>query len=139
MFISSITASAIDTSAAYSDFHDNPYLRCRPATSTPELREIKTGANTDDVHTNYMIITKIVNYCDFTLKFVVFIEVRDTGGNTMFLQWHTGELNSSSQSELGMWWRLAQPGTYELRTFAISNFTSPEILTQVKIGEGVAF
>jgi len=78
-----------------------------------------------------------VNGEDFEKPFVIIIEARDTTGVTSYLQFQIGRLSAQGISDVGVSWLPEKAGTYELRAFAISNFTNPIILTDVRTGEGI--
>lgn len=75
------------------------------------------------------IVLNATNNNDTIQPFVMVLEVRDNDGTTLFLEFLLGTLNPNSSSELGASWTVLHPGDYEVRSFAISNFTKPEILS----------
>lgn len=100
----------------------------------PELKDLRTNPASDFRSPYRMITTEITNNEDYDIPLVVFLEIRDTNGLTLYLVYHILEVNASGRSEVGSSWQLPQEqGDYELRTFAISNFTKPEILTGVNM------
>ena len=79
-----------------------------------------------------MITTKITNNEDYDIPLVVFLEISDTDGASLYLAFHILAVNAGGRSEVASLWRLPhEQGEYELRTFAISNFTRPDVLTPV--------
>jgi hypothetical protein len=66
------------------------------------------------------------------LPFITIIEVRNSDGTTVFLEFNMGTLNGNTPSEVGVVWQPTDAGQYELRVFAISNFKNPEILSGVQ-------
>jgi len=105
--------------------------------SDPVLKDISRH---DTIGTAKFITTTIVNGEDFEKPFVIIIEARDTTGVTTYLQFQIGILSArgiSGISDVGVSWLPEKPGKYELRAFAISNFTNPQILTDVRTGEGI--
>lgn len=69
----------------------------------------------------------------------VIIEVRDSNGVTILLNWQSGVVGAGSQKSVGVSWTPEYAGDYEIRTFVISSLDSPRILSlvsssQVKIG-----
>jgi hypothetical protein len=82
----------------------------------------------------YLVLTTgLTNNYDYDLQFVILLEVRDSDGVTQLLESHSGSMAGNGRTEVGSLWRFPQDsGQYELRAFAISNFTNPTILTEVK-------
>lgn len=82
----------------------------------------------------YLVLTtSLTNNYDYDLQFVILLEVRDSDGVTQLLESHSGSVAGNGRTEVGSLWRFPQEsGQYELRAFAISNFTMPMILTEVK-------
>jgi hypothetical protein len=78
-----------------------------------------------------MMSTMFINNDDKPVQFVVFLEIRDSAGVTVFLQFHIGAVEGRfghNTREMASSWQPEKAGEYELRTFAISNFTNPEVL-----------
>ena len=73
----------------------------------------------------------ITNDGDHTQQFVELVEVRDSDGVTVFLAWQSGTLDPNGQTQIGISWIPERPGDYAARTFAISNFDNPQVLSQV--------
>jgi hypothetical protein len=90
-----------------------------------ELSEVCSGAQA-------IVTTVLSNTIDDSLPFVQIIEVRDASGVTQKLDFQTGTLSAGGQSEVGSSWTPDQPGSYSLRTFAISNLNNPQVLSEVK-------
>jgi hypothetical protein len=63
----------------------------------------------------------------------MFYEVRDATGSTVFLEFHIGTLNPDSSSEMGTSFQPSSFGRYEVMSFAISNFTKPDILSSLSV------
>jgi hypothetical protein len=64
--------------------------------------------------------------------FVLFLEARDKKGVTIFLQYHTGVMNAGSHADFASSWHSNKELVrYDIRAFAISNFTRPAVLTEV--------
>jgi hypothetical protein len=72
------------------------------------------------------------NSMDDPVPFVAIIESRDGSGVTQLLGFSTGSIEDGSQSETGISWTPQEAGSYQLRTFLISGFEDPEILTGVR-------
>jgi len=64
------------------------------------------------------------------LNYTIIIEVRNSDGVTEALEHGSGVLDDS-QKEVWAPWTIEHPGTFELRTFAISGFNAPLVLSQV--------
>jgi hypothetical protein len=79
-------------------------------------------------HTRFIVLNA-TNNNDAEQQFTMLIEIRDKNGSTLFLDFLVGTLNPNSSSEMGISWTVLYPGDYEVRSFAISNFTKPEILS----------
>jgi hypothetical protein len=99
--------------------------------SSPEIRAPSSSQYAPTYGAQRMITTTLNSMYDSDLQFVVFIEVRDSNGVTIFLQYHASTLKGPGHTELGSSWLAPDNGTYEIRVFAISNFTRPEVLTSV--------
>ncbi|MGH9877871.1 MAG: cupredoxin domain-containing protein [Nitrososphaera sp.] len=65
-------------------------------------------------------------------SFVAILEVRNSHGITETLGWQAGQLGPPDDSvEIGLDWVPVRDGEYELRTFGISSFENPEVLSNV--------
>lgn len=70
------------------------------------------------------------------------VEVRDSNGVTILLDLQSRIINAGNRMEVGIPWTPQQVGRYELRTFAISSFENPRILSptsssEVSIAQGI--
>jgi hypothetical protein len=65
------------------------------------------------------------------VPFVAIMEVRDADGVTVSLGWQTGDVHPSSKIGVGMSWIPRDPGTYDIRTFLVSDLLSPVVLSPV--------
>jgi len=84
----------------------------------------------------YLASVTFQNHCESTTSIVGFIEVRDSTGITLALESKTGSwVNSTgwrfSDLHMGIYWVPETPGRYEIRSFAVSNFTTPVVLSDV--------
>lgn len=69
--------------------------------------------------------------CD-SVPYVLILEVRNKDGITTFLQWQNGTIGPYGESyPMRFYWQPTETGSYEVRNYAISNFTRPEILASV--------
>ena len=65
------------------------------------------------------------------------IESRDESGTTQLLGFSFGSIEDGSQSETGISWTPEKAGDYQLRTFLISGFENPQVLTVVRTSDVV--
>jgi hypothetical protein len=63
------------------------------------------------------------------------MEARDGNGITTLLEFQLGTVRSNDFIEVGMSWRPAEEGNYQLRTFLISGFERPEIISGVRTSD----
>jgi hypothetical protein len=120
---------------AYTGFHENE--PCRVGITKPELNDPIWVTLVDRrIMKSVAISATLLNNCDHDIPFTAITEVRNEEGVTVFLQSQTGILIDSGYSEVNIPWQPTEPCMCELRAFAISNFTSPQILTQVSSGLG---
>jgi len=98
----------------------------------PELKDADgnfiSSAHLDDP---VLISTIFANCTDEEIPFTVVIEVRDEDDVTLYLQFQSGRLDAKADSELSLAWTPEKPGKYELRTFALSDLTLPQIYSQI--------
>lgn len=72
------------------------------------------------------------NIGDKDWDLIAIIEVRDADGVTKYIAWQSGTVKLDGQMEIGVSWIPEHAGTYQLRTFAITNnWEQPQVLTQV--------
>ena len=104
--------------------------------SVPVMRDA-SGNNLSSASIGQLVVisTTIVNNRDAEMPFVAFIEVRDGKGVTVYLQWQMGTMNPDGQSEVGLSWVPESAGTYQFRTFFISDLLDPQILSPIASGE----
>jgi hypothetical protein len=100
--------------------------------STPALADI-TGATITEVTTGQQVVltTNVKNNDDQSRPFVAIVEVRDADGITQMLQWQTGTMAANGDAGVGISWVPENAGTYEVRTFVISNLQNPQVLSEV--------
>jgi hypothetical protein len=106
------------------------------------------GQAISSVHVGQQAVVQIVldNAINSNLPFVVLIEIRNGGGITEYLAWHSGKVaaNGTYRSETSWMpskgcfgsdinWRC----TYEIRTFVVSNLTNPQVLSDVVTRDGI--
>ena len=102
----------------------------------PELNDadgnfISSAHLDDQVH----ITTIFANCTDKEIPFTVVIEVRDEDDVTVYLQFQSGKLGAKADSESSLAWTPEKPGKHELRTFALSNLTRPQIYSQIWVSD----
>jgi hypothetical protein len=67
---------------------------------------------------------------------VALIEVRDSGGATVFLALQGGTLEPSGSTQIGVLWQLDRAGTFEVRTFVVTTIgAGGEVLSPVASSE----
>lgn len=100
--------------------------------STPELNDI-TGAKITEVTTGNQVVlaTNVKNNDSVSRPFVAIVEVRDSDGITVMLQWQTGTIAANGDAGVGVSWMPENAGSYEVRTFVISSLSNPQVLSPV--------
>jgi hypothetical protein len=63
---------------------------------------------------------------------VIIVEVRDSNGITVWLNWHSQIVSANSTIGVGMSWMPEYPDTYTVNTFVISSLDNPRIFSDVK-------
>jgi micrococcal nuclease len=107
--------------------------------SEPSLKSLSTPAAGVQVG-QQLVITTIVTHGENPngpIPYMVFIEVRDSYGITEFLSYQSGKISDGGQTEVGTSWTPHKAGTFLFRTFAISNFEEPQILSMVSTSSAV--
>jgi hypothetical protein len=96
-----------------------------------------TGQVLSSIQSGQQVVlsTTIVNNLDEAQPYVGLIEVRDSSGVTVFLGWSTGNLHGNDRTEVGLSWTPDSAGTYEARTFVLSDLTHPNILSSVQTSQ----
>jgi hypothetical protein len=88
----------------------------------------------DSVSDFKMVNVTFANTTPNDSSYVVFLEVRDKNGITEYLEFHTGVIGAHDRLNLASSWHAPEDlARYELRAFAISNFTRPILLTELTI------
>jgi hypothetical protein len=97
---------------------------------------VHTEIHTDVGH-KIALAAFFVNHLNREIPYVVVFEIREKNGTTQSLQWQAG---TASPSQAGLpnepimaEWQPIDNGIYEVRVFAISNFTQPELLGDTRI------
>ena len=68
---------------------------------------------------------------DRELPHVMVIEVRDADGVTRHLSWQGNTLAPFGGGQVRTYWIPSEPGSYEIRTFAIDKLHDPQALSSV--------
>ena len=86
-----------------------------------------------NVTQNSIIIlsTSLQNNIAKVKPFIVVLEVRDKDQVTTYIQFQKGSLAPNDQTEIGISWKPDQIGNYNVRAIIISQFNSPEILSNI--------
>lgn len=107
-------------------------------TSSPLLKDMQGNLLPATSTGQLVIISAVaVNSRDDPVSFVIIMEARDEVGVTQFLQFKSGNVEGNGSIELDVSWKPAKVGNHQLRTFLISNFEKPEILTTVKTSQAL--
>jgi hypothetical protein len=102
----------------------------------PELKDV-SGNFLESAHVDepVFITTIFANCTDVEIPFIVVIEARDEDDVTVYLQFQAGKLDANADSEVSLPWSPEKSGKHELRTFALSNLTQPQIYSQIWVSE----
>lgn len=105
--------------------------------SEPALTSFSSTLDYVRVGDNMVVVTAVRNNDEIhDREALVIIEVRDiTDGTTVSLDWQTGTILSGSRMDAGFSWVPQHAGEYELRTFGITSFEEPEILSSISSSE----
>jgi hypothetical protein len=79
-----------------------------------------------------MLSVEITNPNANPQPLVQLVEVRDTNGVTVFLAWQSMVVDPSGQTEIGVSWTPDRADSYQIRTFAVSGFENPRVLSTVQ-------
>ena len=79
-----------------------------------------------------MITTTFRNTLETELTFVGLIEVRDIDGVTEFLAYQSGTVEPLGNKTVGLSWLVQNSTAYQSRTFAITDFENPQVLSNVQ-------
>jgi hypothetical protein len=101
--------------------------------SQPELQSDPRPITAVQVGDELVVATNVRNNDDiYDRTALVIIEVRDSNdGTTVLLDWQSGTIKAGSSMQVGVPWIPYNAGNYELRTFAISSFDNPTILSSI--------
>lgn len=89
-----------------------------------------------------MVSQTFRNEVERDMPFVSLIEIRDESGVTVFLAWQIGTIPASNYEDgvyndntMSISWLPEKASTYEARTFAISDFENPQVLSYVEVAQ----
>jgi hypothetical protein len=82
-----------------------------------------------------VLSTTITNNNANLQPFLAIVEVRNSQQVTENIEWQTGTLNADASTDIGISWTPERAGTYQIRTFVISDFERLEILSPVAVSE----
>ncbi len=98
--------------------------------SKPELRDAQNRPVTQVLAGQQVVLsTTVKNNEAASTPYAAIVEVRDSNGITVYLNWQTGTLAADGSTGIGLSWTPDQPGTYTARVFVLSNLTTPQILS----------
>lgn len=108
------------------------------ASSDPTVRDI-AGDELAKLLVGRQVVlsTTIKNNNANVQPFLAIVEVRNSQQVTESLEWQTGTLNADASADIGISWTPERAGTYQIRTFVISDFEQLEILSPVAVSEVV--
>lgn len=78
-----------------------------------------------------ILSTDVLSHLNETSTFAAIMEVRDSDGETEFLDWRFGLIRPAALIDVGFGWTPQQAGTYEVRTFVLSGTVNPEVYSPV--------
>lgn len=118
------------------DSQDGGVASCTIKVTTPLLLSQSGGSViAPTTGKQYNIGFTVTNECPEQQPYVALIEAR-ASDVTEFFGWTTGVLNGSNgKAAISVSWIPPRAGTYELRTFAISDLDNPRILSDLRISE----
>ena len=100
--------------------------------SEPALVNVDGSSVTEITEGQQVVITTDVqNNQDQPRPATVIVEVRNSDGITAYLQWQTATIAANGEIQVGLSWIPEGAGDYEIRTFVVSNLTTPQVLSDV--------
>lgn len=82
-----------------------------------------------------VITVTTYNEKDIDLPHVTYIKVRDSDGVTVYLSWQGNTLSPFGGNRVQAYWLANDPGSYTMRTFALSNMQNPDVLSDIESAE----
>ncbi|MFY3741524.1 MAG: hypothetical protein HMLIMOIP_001981 [Candidatus Nitrosomirales archaeon] len=115
-------------------FEDALAGSCTIIVEEPRLASTRADPDGNLTITNKFIISTAItnnNCSDQDIKpFVLILEVRNSVGVTEQLSWQDGVIQSPAGiDDISLQWMPAHAGKYEIRTFAINDFETPQVLS----------
>jgi hypothetical protein len=77
------------------------------------------------------IMTTLSSNSQEDIDFVGLLEIRDPHGVTVFLAWQSGTIKSEGNKTIGASWVVPQLSDYQSRVFVVTDFESPQVLSNV--------
>jgi hypothetical protein len=106
--------------------------------SAPTVRDIAGDELAElTVGRQVVLSTTIKNNNANVQPFLAIVEVRNSQQVTESLEWQTGSLSPDGSADIGISWTPERAGTYQIRTFVISDFERLDILSPVAVSEVV--
>lgn len=92
-----------------------------------------SGKPADEIHTgrSVLITPTLQNNVATKMEYTLIVEVRDADGITVYLQWASGQLEGGGEESESMSWIPSTSGTYNVRSFVITNLANPQALSLV--------
>jgi hypothetical protein len=82
-----------------------------------------------------VITTTFRNALEEEIAFVGILEVRDANGITVLLAWQSNIVEPSGNKTIGISWVAENSTCYQSRTFAVTDFENPQVLSPVESSE----
>ena len=120
-----VVATILDTNYAFAQ-------SCSLDITQPELHSLHSSLDSPTAGDYLVVATLAKNNCVEDQPFVNIVEVRNSDGVTERLGWQTGVVKApAGATQIGISWVPRAGGDYELRTFVISGFDDPQILSPI--------
>jgi hypothetical protein len=78
-----------------------------------------------------MISVSVLNYDKADQPFTAIIDVRDDSNVSVHVEWVSGVAAPGGQTEAKLLWTAQDSGSYSVRTFVITGFENPEVISRV--------
>jgi hypothetical protein len=104
--------------------------------SAPAVRDISGNEIAELTAGRQAVLSTTITNNNANLQpFLAIVEVRNSQQVTENVEWQTGTLNADASADIGISWTPERAGTYQIRTFVISDFERLEILSPVAVSE----